>query len=52
MWSDKRARELKERAEKVIPNGMYGHESTRLLPDEFPQFFHRAEGARLHAFGR
>ncbi len=47
MWSDKRARELKERAEKVIPNGMYGHESTRLLPEEFPQFFHRAEGARL-----
>lgn len=47
MWSNKRARELKERAEKVIPNGMYGHESTRLLPEEFPQFFHRAEGARL-----
>lgn len=47
MWSDKRAKELKERAAKVIPNGMYGHESTRLLPEQFPQFFHRAEGARL-----
>ncbi len=35
---------LKVRAGKVIPNGMYGHESTRLLPEEFPQFFARAEG--------
>jgi len=26
---------------------MYGHESTALLPDVFPQFFSRAEGARL-----
>ncbi len=38
---------LKERAEKVIPGGMYGHESTRWLPDEYPQFFSRAKGARL-----
>jgi glutamate-1-semialdehyde 2,1-aminomutase len=26
---------------------MYGHQSTGLLPDVFPQFFTRAEGARL-----
>jgi glutamate-1-semialdehyde 2,1-aminomutase len=26
---------------------MYGHESTALLPAEFPQFFSRAKGARL-----
>src|SRR5262249_55483326 len=26
---------------------MYGHQSTALLPDVFPQFFNRAEGARL-----
>jgi glutamate-1-semialdehyde 2,1-aminomutase len=26
---------------------MYGHESTAMLPDVFPQFFRRAEGARL-----
>jgi glutamate-1-semialdehyde 2,1-aminomutase len=39
--------ELKARAEKVIPGGMYGHESTRLLPPNYPQFFARAKGARL-----
>ena len=38
---------LRERAQKVIPGGMYGHESTKWLPDEFPQFFARASGARL-----
>ena len=38
---------LKARALKVIPNGMYGHESTRLLPAAFPQFFSRAEGAYI-----
>ena len=38
---------LRERAMKVIPNGMYGHESTRLLPASFPQFFSRAEGAYI-----
>ncbi|MDX2238383.1 MAG: aminotransferase class III-fold pyridoxal phosphate-dependent enzyme [Hyphomonadaceae bacterium] len=35
------------RAAKVIPGGMYGHQATTLLPDGFPQFFARAEGARL-----
>lgn len=39
--------ELKKRAEKVIPGGMYGHESTKLLPANYPQFFARAEGAYL-----
>ncbi len=39
--------ELRERAARVIPGGMYGHESTALLPDEFPQFFARGAGARL-----
>lgn len=38
---------LCQRAARVIPNGMYGHESTRLLPASFPQFFRRAEGAHL-----
>lgn len=40
-------RALRERAAAVIPNGMYGHQSVRLLPDAYPQFFARAEGARL-----
>jgi glutamate-1-semialdehyde 2,1-aminomutase len=26
---------------------MYGHQSTRLLPDDFPQFFERAKGAYI-----
>mgnify|MGYP003423777763 CR=1 FL=1 len=35
------------RAARVIPGGMYGHESTALLPAEFPQFFARGAGSRL-----
>jgi glutamate-1-semialdehyde 2,1-aminomutase len=38
---------LRERAEAVIPGGMYGHQSVRLLPDDYPQFFARSKGARL-----
>lgn len=38
---------LRERAEAVIPGGMYGHQSVRLLPDDYPQFFSRARGARI-----
>jgi glutamate-1-semialdehyde 2,1-aminomutase len=40
-------RRLRERAEAVIPGGMYGHQSARLLPDDYPQFFSRGKGARL-----
>ena len=40
-------RELRERAEAVIPGGMYGHQSVRLLPEDYPQFFSRGKGARL-----
>lgn len=40
-------RALRERADAVIPGGMFGHQSTRLLPDDYPQFFARAKGARL-----
>lgn len=39
--------ELRRRAARVIPNGMYGHESVRLLPDSYPQFFSRAQGAHI-----
>ena len=38
---------LRERAAAVIPNGMYGHQNAALLPDNFPQFFSRGEGARI-----
>ncbi len=46
-WNNQRNKQLIERARRVIPGGMYGHQSTAILPDVFPQFFTRAEGARL-----
>jgi glutamate-1-semialdehyde 2,1-aminomutase len=39
--------ELRARAKAVIPGGMYGHQSVRLLPDDYPQFFSAGRGARL-----
>jgi glutamate-1-semialdehyde 2,1-aminomutase len=42
-----RDQELRQRAEAVIPAGMYGHQSTALLPDDYPQFFSRGKGADL-----
>jgi glutamate-1-semialdehyde 2,1-aminomutase len=47
MTSGPADRRLRERAEAVIPGGMWGHQSVRLLPDDYPQFFSRAKGARL-----
>lgn len=37
----------KARAKAVIPNGMYGHQSTGALPEGFPQFLVRGEGGRV-----
>ena len=45
--TNSRDRELRARAEAVIPGGMYGHQSTALLPDDYPQFFERGEGAHI-----
>lgn len=42
-----RDREWRERARAAIPGGMYGHLSVGLLPDDYPQFFQRGEGAHL-----
>lgn len=39
--------DLRRRAAAVLPNGMYGHQSIRLLPECYPQFFARARGAHL-----
>ncbi|GAB1823310.1 aminotransferase class III-fold pyridoxal phosphate-dependent enzyme [Herbidospora sp. RD11066] len=38
--------DLRARAAKVIPGGMYGHLNAALHGDTYPQFFVRAEGAR------
>jgi glutamate-1-semialdehyde 2,1-aminomutase len=35
------------RAQSVLPGGMYGHLSTRLLPESYPQYFARGEGAKI-----
>ncbi|MGB3625095.1 MAG: aminotransferase class III-fold pyridoxal phosphate-dependent enzyme [Henriciella sp.] len=40
-------RDLRDRAKKVLPNGVYGHQSTALLPGAYPQFFSKAKGAYL-----
>lgn len=45
--ANSRDRELRDRAAAVIPGGMYGHQSVGLLPDDFPQFFERGEGAHI-----
>src|SRR5262249_27998273 len=37
----------RDRAQRVIPNGMYGHLSTSRLGPEYPQFMARGEGARV-----
>jgi len=46
-WTNSKDSALRERAQAVIPAGMYGHQSVMLLPDDYPQFFDRAEGAYL-----
>lgn len=47
VWTNSKDSALRERAQAVIPNGMYGHQSVMLLPDDYPQFFERAQGAHL-----
>jgi glutamate-1-semialdehyde 2,1-aminomutase len=37
---------LRERADRVIPGGMYGHLSARRLPAQYPQFYARVQGSR------
>jgi glutamate-1-semialdehyde 2,1-aminomutase len=42
-----RDRELRDRAIKVVPGGMYGHLNAASWPDGYPQFFERGEGCRI-----
>ncbi|KAE8753647.1 aminotransferase class III-fold pyridoxal phosphate-dependent enzyme [Paraburkholderia madseniana] len=46
VWTNTYNKALLERAQQVIPGGMYGHMSTSMLPAEFPQFFRAGKGAR------
>ena len=38
---------LRQRAARVIPGGMWGHQSTRFLSPEYPQFLASASGAHI-----
>ena len=38
---------LRERARRVIPDGMYGHLRTDRLGEDYPQFLARGEGSRV-----
>jgi glutamate-1-semialdehyde 2,1-aminomutase len=38
---------LKQRAQQVFPRGIYGHLSTRSMPENYPQFFTSAKGVRM-----
>ena len=38
---------LKSRAQKVFPNGIYGHLSTNIMPENYPQYFTSARGVRM-----
>jgi glutamate-1-semialdehyde 2,1-aminomutase len=38
---------MRDRARRVIPNGMWGHMNATRLPAAYPQFFARADGCRL-----
>ncbi len=40
-------RSLRERAQRVIPGGLWGHMNAALLPPGYPQFFASAEGCRI-----
>ena len=40
-------RTLRDRARRVIPGGLWGHMDAAKLPENYPQFFERAEGCRL-----
>ncbi len=39
---------LRDRARRVIPGGLWGHQNAAHLPDGYPQYFTRAEGCHLH----
>src|SRR5258708_3903150 len=38
---------LRERAQRVVPGGMWGHLNAARLPEGYPQFFASAEGCRI-----
>ena len=47
MLTNSKDRALRDRAQKVIPGGMWGHMNAARLPPDFPQFFSHGRGSRL-----
>ena len=39
--------DLRARADRVIPGGMWGHQAASRQPPGYPQFFERADGCRI-----
>ena len=39
--------ELRARAARVVPGGMWGHQNAANLPEGYPQFFSGAQGCRI-----
>ena len=46
MTANSKDGDLRERARRVIPNGMYGHESTARLPEGYPSAAERPARGR------
>jgi glutamate-1-semialdehyde 2,1-aminomutase len=45
--SNSRDTELRARASRVVPGGMWGHQNVARIGPGYPQFFARAEGTRI-----
>ncbi|HEY8491503.1 MAG TPA: aminotransferase class III-fold pyridoxal phosphate-dependent enzyme [Dehalococcoidia bacterium] len=39
--------DLRQRAKRVVPGGVYGHQAADRLPEGFPQFFAQGRGCRV-----
>ena len=47
MLMNSRDAALRDRARQVVPGGMWGHQNAANLPEGYPQFFARGDGARI-----
>ncbi len=46
-FRNSRDAELRERAARVVPGGMWGHQNAANLPEGYPQFFASGHGCRI-----
>ena len=45
--ANSRDTDLRARARRVIPGGLWGHQNAAALPENYPQFFAKGDGCRL-----